>query len=302
MRIVTRPDFDGIVCAVLLNDALGAEITEPVLWVEPNDMQHRLVDVQPGDIIANLSYHENCALWFDHHVSNKIDESFNGVFDLAPSAARLVFDYYKYKDRFKRDYTRLIEATDKIDSADLSWDEVLHPEKYFYTAISATISSHNRADEPYWNRLVDLLKTCKIEDVLEDPQVKIRINRIVEANKTYYELLEKYTTVYNHVTVTDFRVLNKNPEGIRFQVFSLFPETIVNVRVRVDNNDREKVRISIGHSIFNRKCHVNAGLLCSRFGGGGHRGAGACTVPKDQVNNTMNIILDVLAKNQPLSF
>jgi nanoRNase/pAp phosphatase (c-di-AMP/oligoRNAs hydrolase) len=302
MRIVTRPDFDGIVCAVLLNDALGAEITEPVLWVEPNDMQHRLVDVQPGDIIANLSYHENCTLWFDHHESNKIDESFNGVFDLAPSAARLVFDYYKNKNRFIRKYTRLIEATDKIDSADFSWDEVLYPEKYPYTTISITISSHNRADEPYWNRLVDLLKTYDIEDVMEDPQVKIRINKIIEANKTYYELLKKHTTVYNYVTVTDFRVLNINPEGNRFQVFSLFPETMVNVRVRVDNNDREKVRISIGHSIFNRKCHVNAGLLCSRFGGGGHRGAGACTVPRDQVKNTMNIILDALAKNQPLPF
>jgi oligoribonuclease NrnB/cAMP/cGMP phosphodiesterase (DHH superfamily) len=297
MRIVTRPDFDGIVCAVLLRDALGAEITGPVLWVEPNDMQHRLVDVQPGDIIANLSYHENCALWFDHHVSNRIDESFDGVFKLAPSAARLVFDYYKNKDRFKRDYTRLIEAADKIDSADFSWDEVLYPEKYPYTAISTTISSHNRADEPYWNRLVDLLKTCEIEEVLEDPQVKIRINKIVEANNTYHGLLKEHTTVYDHVTVTDFRVLGKNPEGNRFRVFSLFPGTVVNVRVRVDNNDRENVRISIGHSIFNRKCRVNAGLLCSRFGGGGHRGAGACTVPKDRVDKTMKIILDILAKN-----
>jgi hypothetical protein len=233
---------------------------------------------------------------------NRIDKSFDGVFKLAPSAARLVFDYYKNKDRFNRDYTRLIEAADKIDSADLSWDEVLYPEKYPHTAISTTISSHNRADEPYWNRLVDLLKTYEIEDVLEDPQVKIRINKIIETNKTYHELLKEHTAVYDHVTVTDFRVLDKNPEGNRFRVFSLFPETTVNVRVRVDNNDREKVRISIGHSIFNRKCRVNAGLLCSRFGGGGHRGAGAFTVPKDRVDNTMNIILDILAKNQPLPF
>jgi len=302
MRIITRPDFDGIVCAVLLSEAMGTEITAPVLWVEPNAMQHRQVEVQPGDIIANLTYNENCALWFDHHESNRIDKPFKGVFKLAPSASRVIFDYYKgnRKVRFKRDYTRLIEAIDKIDSADLSLDQVLHPENYPYIALSITISSHDMTEEPYWNRLVDLLKTREINEILEAPEVKKRLKKAVKAKETYTEVLKTHTAVYDHVTVTDYRDFDRDPEGNRFMVFSLFPETVVNVRIRYDTNDREEVRISIGHSIFNRNCHVNAGLLCLRYGGGGHRGAGACTVPRNQVDDTMKSILDILIKNQPL--
>ena len=82
MRIVTRPDFDGIVCAVLLYEAL--QIDEPVKWVEPNDLQKGRVNIHNQDVIANLPYDENCALWFDHHYTNRINTSFKGAFKIAP--------------------------------------------------------------------------------------------------------------------------------------------------------------------------------------------------------------------------
>lgn len=303
MRIVTRPDFDGIVCAVLLSDAL--DINNPVEWVEPNAMQHGLVDVQPGDIIANLAYHDKCALWFDHHESNRIRGPFNGAFEITPSAARIIFDYYKThenkENRFKRDYDRLVKEADKIDSAALSLDEVLHPENYPYAALSLTISSHNRADEPYWNRLVNLLGKSEIDKILKDPEVKRRIKAALEANKNYLEELKKHTVNHRHVTVTDFRSFNKTPTGSRFLVFSLFPESVANVKIRFDNS-REKVIFSLGHSIFNRNCNVNVGHVCSVFGGGGHRGAGSCSVPLQQANETSTEILDILLKNYPSSF
>ena len=116
MRIVTRPDFDGIVCAVLLIDAL--DIKEPVRWVEPNVLQRGQVEILKGDVIANLPYADNCTLWFDHHHTNQIDFPFNGVFKIAPSAAGIIFEHFR--DRFKRDYSELVTATDKIDSADLN--------------------------------------------------------------------------------------------------------------------------------------------------------------------------------------
>ena len=84
MRIVTRPDFDGIVCAVLLVDAL--HIHTPIKWVGPDDIQKGRVDILPGDIIANLPYHEKCSVWFDHHVSNRQDFDFKGNFAIEPSA------------------------------------------------------------------------------------------------------------------------------------------------------------------------------------------------------------------------
>ena len=99
MRIVTRPDFDGIVCSVLLYEAL--DVTEPVKWADPNEMQKGLTDIQPGDIIANLPYNENCTMWFDHHITNRIDKPFKGAFQIAPSAVRIIFEYYK--NAYKRD-------------------------------------------------------------------------------------------------------------------------------------------------------------------------------------------------------
>ena len=170
MRIVTRPDFDGIVCAVLLYDALP--VRKPVKWVGPNDIQKGLVDILPGDIIANLPYSAPCILWFDHHYSNQIDTPFNGAFRTAPSAARVVYDYYR--DELGRDYSGLIIETDKIDAADLSLDEVVHPENYPYVLLSMTILPHKKQDEPYWNRLVDLLRTEEISVILMDPAVARR--------------------------------------------------------------------------------------------------------------------------------
>ena len=76
MRIVTRPDFDGLVCAMLLRIAEGSDL--PLVWAEPGDMQRGLVDVHPGDIVANLPYNANCGLWFDHHFSNTPDRPWTG--------------------------------------------------------------------------------------------------------------------------------------------------------------------------------------------------------------------------------
>lgn len=304
MRIVTRPDFDGIVCAVLLSDALKVET--PIKWVEPNAMQHGLIQIQEDDVIANLAYNPKCALWFDHHESNRTEVSFNGVFKIAPSAAGIIYQYFNehtdYTTPFSRNYNQLVEETDKIDSANLSLEEVLHPEKYPYVALSSTICSHNPADEHYWNKLVKLLRTKNITEILDDKDVKARIKRSSNADKRYREFLEKHTTQHEHVTITDFRNLEKTPSGNRFLVFSLFPDSVVNVKIRYENKHHEKVVLSVGHSIFNRNCQVSAGEICSYFGGGGHRGAGSCSVSADQAEQALATMLDILLKNQPSSF
>ena len=125
MRIVTRPDFDGVVCAVLLHDV--EEITAPVKWVEPGDVQKGQVEIRGDDIIANLPYDDRCALWFDHHYTNRIDTPFNGAYREAPSAAGIIYAHYPGK--FPESRGVIVAAADKIDSADLTLDEVQKPEK-----------------------------------------------------------------------------------------------------------------------------------------------------------------------------
>lgn len=293
MRIVTRPDFDGVVCAVLICES--ENITEPVNWVEPNEIQKDLIHVRQGDIIANLPYHENCALWFDHHYTNQIDKPFKGAFKIAPSAAGIVFEYYK--NELQRDYSELIRETDKIDSADLSRDEVLYPENYPYVLLSMTLSGHDKSEEPYWNRLVDLLGRYEINRIHDDTEVKKHCKAVVERNKKYKEHIEKYTELRKHVSVTDFRSFKEAPAGNRFLVYLLYPESVVNMKIRYDSEDREKIIVNLGHSIFNPNCNVNVGQLLSRFGGGGHRGAGSCSFNAKEADNIIPAIIDTLLKN-----
>jgi len=294
MRIVTRPDFDGVVCAVIFYEA--ENITEPVKWVEPNEMQSGLVEIQEGDIISNLPYNEKCSLWFDHHYSNQITTPFKGAFEIAPSAAGVAYKYYK-KD-LKPDYSELIKQTDKIDSADLSLDEVIYPEKHAYVLLSMTILNRDKSDESYWNKLVELLGKFEIAEILDDPEVKQRCEAVIKENKKYKAFLKKYTTLNKHVSITDFRDFDEAPSGNRFLVYSLFPDSIVSVKIRYDYKDKEKVILSVSHSIFNKKCNVNVGLMLSGFNGGGHRGAGGCSFHISKADEYISAILDILIKNE----
>ena len=294
MRIVTRPDFDGVVCAVLLIEALG--IKEPVRWVEPSALQRGQVEIRYGDIIANLPYADKCTLWFDHHYTNQVDQPFKGVFKIAPSAAGIIFEHYK--DRFKRDYSELVAATDKIDSADLTLDAVCHPEKHDYVLLSMTVFDGDNPNEFYWNRLVDLLGKHDIGQILKDPEVKRRCQDVVDQNEHYAVHLKANTRMEKHVAVTDFRHLDKTPTGNRFLVYALFPKAFVHVRIRYDDKNKETVAVSVGHSIFNPHCNVNAGLLLADFGGGGHCGAGSSRFPASKAEEFIPQIIDALLANE----
>lgn len=293
MRIVTRPDFDGIVCAVLLYAT--ETIDQPIKWVSPNDMQKNRVQIQQGDIIANLPYNEKCSLWFDHHYSNQLRYPVPGLFRIAPSAAGIVFEHYH--SHLKSEYTELVRETDKIDAAELSLDEILHPEKYPFVLLSMTIHPHIAAEEPYWNHLVDLLRQKTIEDVLRDPNVRQRCDAVIEENRAYKTLLEKYTTIQKHVSITDFRPLKETPYGNRFLIYSMFPETSVSIKIGFEEKQTKTVVVKIGHSILNRTCNVNVGQMLSYFEGGGHRGAGACRFHSSLANEYLPQILDILLEN-----
>jgi hypothetical protein len=294
MRVITRPDFDGLVCAALLCDAL--RIDAPVRWVEPSAVQTGLVSVTSDDILANLPYRPGCGLWFDHHFTNRHNQPFEGLFQIAPSAAGLIFRYYQ--DRFQRDYSELVRAADRIDAADLSEDEVLHPEKYDFVLLSMTITDGSEPDEPYWNHLVNLLRSHPIDQIMQAAQVRQRCRRVSDLNAVYADYLQEYTRVKAHVAVTDFRPLPKAPVGNRFLVYSLFPETVVHMRIFYVTPSKDTVAVSVGHSIFNRKCRVNAGLMLASFEGGGHRGAGSCRFAAAKADDYIPRILDILLKNE----
>ena len=292
MRIVTRPDFDGVVCAVLIADALGIE--RPVYWVEPNELSKDTADIRPGDILANLPYHPRCDTWFDHHSTNRVDRAFKGRFRESPSAARLVFEHYQ--GRFKRDFNELVYWADRIDSADFTRDEVMYPEKYAYVLLSMTVSGEAGREEAYWNLLVRVLQEKDIVQVMAHPEVEARCRNVVRQNTEYADWLQKFTRIEGGVAITDFRSLAQPPSGNRFLSYSLFPEAFVSIRIRYEDPGKQTVVVNIGHSIFNPNCNVHVGRLLSGFGGG-HRGAASARFPAASADSYLRRIITALVRN-----
>ena len=296
MRIVTRPDFDGIVCAVLLLEALDPEMD--IFWVEPNEIQSGQAEIRPGDIIANLPWHPEAALWFDHHVSNRPETPVPGAFDIAPSAAGIIYDYYQSRGKLDGRFRELVEQTDMIDSADLNREQVRAPEDFPYVILSMTIQNKGYQDIAYWDRLVDMLRHNDIGTVLADPEVTRRCDAVVKENDAFGRHLKDHTTVADRVSITDFRSLDHVPSGNRFLTYSLFPDTIASVKIRYSGPEQTHVLLSVGHSIFTPGCRINVGKLLARFGGGGHAGAGGCTLDAEGAQEKIDEILTILRANR----
>lgn len=296
MRIVTRPDFDGIVCAVLLKEALDAE--PEIVWLEPNDIQSGRAEIRPGDILANLPHHPEASLWFDHHVSNKPENPVPGGFEIAPSAAGVVYRYYQAQGKLDNRFDELVHHTDLIDSADLTRDQVNAPEDYPYVLLSMTIKNIRFGDTAYWNRLVEMLRTDPIDRIMEDPHVKSRCTEVVRENQAFGQHLKDHTRIEDRISVTDFRGLDPVPSGNRFLTYSLFPDTIASVKIRYKGPDKEQVLLSVGKSIFNRESRVNIGRLLAKYGGGGHDGAGGCTLDRPAQGKIDEIIAVMKANRE----
>ena len=161
-----------------------------------------------NDIIANLPYDDRCALWFDHHYTNRIDRPFKRAYREAPSAAGII--YAHYPGRFPESRGVLVAAADKIDSADLTMDEVLQPEKYDFVLLAMTISNHEKPDETYWNRLVALLREKTVDAVLADTEVRQNCDRVIAENRVYRERLNRYTQVQEAGGRHRFQVARKS--------------------------------------------------------------------------------------------
>lgn len=320
MRLVTRADFDGIVCGSLIT--LMEEI-DSYLFIEPKFMQDRMAEIRPGDIIANLPYHPNCTLWFDHHFTNK-DWRFDtpivpgkGGFRLAPSAARVVYEYYtavlSSEYRVSRDpsilKTRgsklrtltsermraLLDETDRIDAGQLVPEDVLHPKGY--VLISMTLDGKRAEDEPYWLRMIGLLRDYSLGEALKDPEVKRRCQEILDAQEKLKEILLKRATLKGNVIFVDLRGLKEIPDGNRFLLYTLFPTGNISLKVADDSQRPNTTAISVGYNIFNTTSKVNVGALLEKHGGGGHRVVGSCRVPNSKAQEAVREILDAIKEH-----
>jgi hypothetical protein len=292
MRVLTRGDLDGLTGTVLLT--LVEKIGE-IRLAHPKDVQDGKVPCTKEDIIVNLPYVKGCGLWFDHHVSEeeklpKIGK-FKGAYKLAPSAARVIHDYYRHPDfaRFKE----LLEATDRLDSAKLTVEDVTEPDGWIMLGYTLDPRSGLSPDfQKYFRWLVEFVKEVPIEKILKHAEVKKRVERLQKEQAEFERLLKKNSRQDGNVIVTDLREAKESLAGNRFLVYILYPEA--NVEVRMIRAKDGRVAFAIGHSIFNRTCKTNIGRLCASLGGGGHAGAGTCQVDGGEVDATLAKIVGQL--------
>ena len=297
MRLVTRGDMDGLTCAVFIT---SCETIGEILLVHPQDITGRRLAVTDEDILANLPYYHGCAKWFDHHLltasNQKPPETFDGRYGLAPSAARMVYEYYLPANPGLTKYERLLAETDRLDSAHLNLEDVLDPKEYILLGYTLDPRTGLGVFRDYFIRLVEDLKKRPIEEILAEPEVQERVKRIREQDESFREVTVARSRLDGNVVFTDFRDLSPMPVGNRFIVYTLFPQANVSLRVHWGPS-REHVAAAVGHSIFNRTSRTNVGELMSRFGGGGHKGAGTCLLPAATADAQIAQMLAALKKD-----
>jgi hypothetical protein len=279
MRLVTRGDLDGLTCAVLITTC---ETIEEIALIHPQDITDKRFGVTDEDILANLPYHPGCKKWFDHHLLTESNERpphvFDGRYGLAPSAARMVFEYYRPEHASIQKYERLLSETDRLDSAQLNIEDVLDPHDYILLGYTLDPRTGLGAYQDYFMKLVGWLKTRSIEEILQMPEVQERVRKLKEQDARFREMTRAQSRLDGNVLFTDFRGTDPLPVGNRFIVYTLFPQANISLRVHWGPS-REHVAAAVGHSIFNRTSRTNVGFMMSKYGGGGHRGAGTCLLP-----------------------
>jgi len=297
-RLVTRSDFDGLICAVLLKHL---DMIDEIKFVPPKDMQDGKIAIGPNDITTNLPYVAGAHLIFDHHSSETIrnvSEQPNYIIDPhAPSAARVVYEHFGGSDIFPAAWNDMMAAVDKGDAAQFSEEEILEPKGWVllnYLMDSRTglgrfhgfrISNYNLMMD-----LIDYCKTYSIEQIMELPDVKERTEIYFSLERNFKDQLKRCSKVYGKLVVLN--LLRETPifAGNRFMIYALYPQANISIHVIWELN-QEKTVFATGKSIVNRTSKTNIGELMLKYGGGGHENAGTCQVDNDQAAQILDELI-----------
>ncbi|SDH14933.1 nanoRNase/pAp phosphatase, hydrolyzes c-di-AMP and oligoRNAs [Vibrio xiamenensis] len=288
-RLVTRSDFDGLVCAVLLKQL---DLIDDITFVHPKDMQDGKVEITANDIVTNLPYVPNAFMVFDHHLSETLrndSELDNHVIDPnAPSAARVVWEYYGGLDTFPDQWVEMMAAVDKGDSAQFSRDEILDSTGWnllnFLMDARTGLGRFRQFRISNYQLMMDLIDYCKnhtIEDILAHPDVQERIELYREHENQFKQQILRCSTVYRNLVLLDLTSEETIYAGNRFMIYALFPQCNISIH-KMWGFQRQNIVFATGKSIFDRSARTNIGELMLRFGGGGHKAAGTCQIAVEE--------------------
>jgi len=292
-RLITRSDFDGLVCAVLLKHL---DIIDEIKFVHPKDMQDGKVEITERDITTNVPYVAGCHLSFDHHLSETLrnDAHENHIIDAsAPSAARVVFDYYGGADTFPTEWDEMMTAVDQADSANYVRSEILEPAKWTllnYLMDARTGLGRFRefriSNYELMMQLIDCCAEQSIDDILQLPDVVERIELYESMKNRAKDQIKRCASVHGNLVVLDLRDEILIYPTNRFMVYALYPECNISIH-RLWGLKKQNTVFALGKSILKRDSNTNVGELCLKYGGGGHLAAGTCQVDHDKADRVL---------------
>ena len=299
-RLVTRSDFDGLVCAMILKEL---DLIDDIKFVHPKDVQDGKVDITPNDITTNLPFDPRVGLAFDHHESeltrNK-DVDYEGRYIIdgdAKSAARVVYDYYGGKEALPRISDELMWAVDKGDSADFTLEEILNPEGWvlmnFLMDARTGLGRFREFRISNYQLMMKLIDECldhSVDEVLQDPDVAERVELYFDQQERFKKQVESLARVEGRVVVLDLRDEDVIYAGNRFMVYAMYPQTQISVHVAWGFR-KQNTAVMIGKSILDKRSNANIGELCLKYGGGGHANAGTCQLDNDKVDAALPDII-----------
>ncbi len=302
-RLVTRSDFDGLACAMMLREL---DLIDEIKFVHPKDVQDGKVELSQNDITTNLPYDSRVGLAFDHHESEvdrlKAKET-GGKLIIDPnarSAARVVYDYYGGKAAFPRVSEDLMAAVDKGDSADFTIDEILHPTGWVllhYLMDPRTgLGRFREFRISNYDLMMQLIGFCmdhSIDEILQLPDVKERVDLYFEQAELFIQQLKRIAVLHDKVVVLDLRNEEIIHAGNRFMIYALYPQAQISVHVAWGFR-KQNTAVMIGKSIVNKASEVDIGELCLKYGGGGHHNAGTCQLDNDVVDGELPNIIAAL--------
>ena len=298
MRLLTRSDFDGLACGALLA-YLG--LIDDWKFVHPKDIQDGLIEANDNDILANIPYIKGCKLWFDHHSSESerlgAGAYFEGISKPAPSCARIVYEYYGGDTKLGR-FAEMIHYVDKVDSGNLTSHEILNPGGWvllgFIMDPRTGLGRFRNFTISNYDLMKDLAKACSeksIEDILEMPDVRERLDLYFEQSALFKEMVETHAKPDGNVLLVDLRDVETIYAGNRFFIYTLFPQQNISVWV-VDGRNKANVAITVGYSIVNRTATVDVGSILLHYGGGGHHQVGTCQAAREDADRIVSEIME----------
>lgn len=299
-RLVTRSDFDGLVCAVLLQEL---NMIDDILFVHPKDMQDGKIAISESDITTNLPYVAGCHLAFDHHLSETIrneQQDNHIIIPEAPSAARVVYDYFGGADTFQNVSDGLMEAVDKGDSAQFSREEILNPQgwglmNFLMDARTGLGRFHDFTISNYqlMMTLIEHCRTHSIEEILRLPDVAERVTLYRAHEAMAHEQIKRCANVHDNCVVLDLRNEQTIYATNRFVIYALFPQCNISIHAMWGLKKQNTV-FAIGKSILDRSSVTNVGELCLSYGGGGHQAAGTCQIDNDDAQQVLQELIETI--------